>query len=136
MIWLTERSELITETIRPADDDRDGDDRGRPDDADDAIEAALQLRLVEFRDAPGEHRQLAGLFAQAAACAPPSWASAAVSVSASDSLPPWRTRSTMRVQTVRSLVVAIMSTRMRSVVVSGTPLARRTPRLRQNKVVR
>src|SRR5947209_366240 len=41
-----------------ADDDRDEDDRGRSDDADYAIEAALQLRLIEFRDARGEHRQL------------------------------------------------------------------------------
>src|SRR5262245_66268200 len=44
---------------QPADDDADRDDGRRPGDSDDAIEAALQLRLVELRDAPGEHRQLA-----------------------------------------------------------------------------
>src|SRR5262245_42985728 len=48
-----------------ADDDRNGDDRRRPDDADDAVEAALELGLVEFSDASGEHRQLTCLFAQA-----------------------------------------------------------------------
>src|ERR1051326_1540566 len=61
--------------------------------------------------------------------------SAAVSASASESLPPWRTRSTVLVQSVASPVVAIMSLRIRKVVVSATPLPNNTPRLRQNKAV-
>src|SRR5689334_1940597 len=48
-----------------ADDDADHDDRRRPRDADDAIEAALQLCFVELSDAPGEHRKLTRLLAQA-----------------------------------------------------------------------
>src|SRR5258707_15371277 len=50
---------------QPADDDRDGDDRGRPDDAHHAIEAALKLGFVELRDPSGEHRQLSRFLAQA-----------------------------------------------------------------------
>ena len=87
-----------------------------PDDADDAVEAALQLGLVEFGDPPGEHRQLTGLFAEPQHAHRHGGQASPVSVSASDSLPPWRTRSTICVQIARSLVVAIMSTRMRSVV--------------------
>ncbi len=62
--------------------------------------------------------------------------SAAVSASASESLPPCRTRSTVLAQSVASPVVTIMSLRMRKVVVSATPLPNNTPRLRQNKAVR
>ena len=64
-IWLTERSEVITDTIRPPTMMLMVTIAAGPDDADDAIEAALQLGLVEFGDAPGEHRQLTGLLAQA-----------------------------------------------------------------------
>src|SRR4051812_43414004 len=44
--------------------DADGHDRGGPGDSDDAIEAALELRLVELGDPRGEHRQLTRLLAQ------------------------------------------------------------------------
>src|SRR3954462_9468556 len=41
-----------------ADDNRNRDDRGRSGDPDHAVETALQLGFVEFRDASREHRQL------------------------------------------------------------------------------
>src|SRR5581483_1697435 len=47
-----------------ADHDTDCDDRCRPCDAGDPIKAPLQFRLVEFRDAPRQHRQLTRLLAQ------------------------------------------------------------------------
>src|SRR3984885_2064201 len=45
---------------QPADHGADGDNGKRPDDANDAIEAALQLCFVEFRDPGRQRRQLAG----------------------------------------------------------------------------
>src|SRR5258706_8818842 len=42
----------------------DCDDGKRPDDADDTVKAALQLRLIEFGDPARQHRQLPGFLAQ------------------------------------------------------------------------
>src|SRR5437773_12559631 len=48
---------------QPADDGADRNDGERPDDTDDAVEAALQFRFIEFGDPAREDRQLPGLFA-------------------------------------------------------------------------
>src|SRR5882672_4480964 len=40
---------------QPPDDRTDGDDRKRPDDADDSVKAALQLRLIELGDPARQH---------------------------------------------------------------------------------
>ena len=63
-IWLTDSSDVITDTIRPPTMMLMVMIAAGPDDADDAVEAALQLGLVEFGDPPGEHRQLTRLLAQ------------------------------------------------------------------------
>src|SRR6202521_3543139 len=47
-----------------ADDCTDGDDGKRPDDADDTVKAALQLRLIKLGDPARQHGQLAGFLAQ------------------------------------------------------------------------
>src|ERR1700694_5115283 len=47
-----------------ADDCTDGDDGKRPDDADDTVKAALQLRLIKIGDPPRQHGQLPGFLAQ------------------------------------------------------------------------
>src|SRR3954470_8395574 len=49
---------------QPTYHDADRNDRGRTADPDHAVEAALQLGLVELGNTAAEHRQLSGLFAQ------------------------------------------------------------------------
>src|ERR1700738_2430527 len=48
---------------RPDDDCTDGDDGKRPDDADDTVKAALQLRLIKLGDPARQHGQLPGFLA-------------------------------------------------------------------------
>ena len=89
-----------------------------PDDADDAVEAALQLRFVEFGDPARRASAIARSPRRGAACAPP-W-------SAAPRYRPARPTACRHggrarricVQTAVAADVAIMSTRMRSVVVS------------------
>ena len=63
-IWLTDSSDVMTDTIRPPTTMLMTMIASRSGDADDAVEAALQLGLVEFGDAAGQHRQLARFFAE------------------------------------------------------------------------
>ena len=63
-IWLTDNSAVMTDTIRPPTTTLMTTIASGPDNPDDPVEAALQLRFVELRDASGQHRQLAGLLAQ------------------------------------------------------------------------
>ena len=94
----------------------------RPDDADQAIETALQLGFVEIGDPPGQHRQLPGVLAEPQRADRHRRQRAASCASASDSLPPWRTLSTIWLQMDASPVDAIMSARMRRLAGNVTPL--------------
>ena len=99
-IWLTDISAVMTETIRPPTIMLMTMIASGPDDADQPVEAALQLGFVKIGDASREHRQLAGFLAQPQGAHRHRAASARVCASASESLPPWRTLSTIWLQTV------------------------------------
>ena len=86
----------------------------RADDPDDAIEAALQFRLVEIGDAAGQHRQLTRNLRPAASVRIAIGGSSSAADKASDSLPPCRTLSTICDQRRDIPRRAMMSTRMRS----------------------
>ena len=136
-IWLTERSEVITDTIRPPTMMLMAMIAAGPDDADDAIEAALQLGLVELGDAPGEHRQLTRSLRPDAACAPPWWEARRCRRARPTACRRGARAPTICVQTAR-IARSPPSCRPGCAASSsaGPRSPSRTPRLRQNSVVR